>query len=89
MSGAAKTDAELDQAIGHDIFAIQVESLEELERLAARARAVGRRARSGLRIKPGVMIDSHAHVATGHDTAKFGIAKALLGAAWLKRRLEA
>jgi len=84
MSGVAKADGELDQAIARDILAIQVESLEELERLAARARAVGRRARLGLRIKPGVMIDAHAHVATGHDAAKFGIAKALLGTAWAR-----
>jgi diaminopimelate decarboxylase len=28
------------------------------------------------RVNPGVAIDSHAHVATGHDDAKFGIAQA-------------
>ncbi|HTQ07886.1 MAG TPA: diaminopimelate decarboxylase [Polyangiaceae bacterium] len=82
MSGVGKTDAELDQAIGRDIFAVQVESVEEIERLAARARAAGKRARLGLRVKPGVLIDSHAHVATGHDQAKFGIARSELGAAW-------
>lgn len=82
MSGVAKTDAELDLAIAHDILAVQVESLEEIERLAARARAAGRRARLGIRVKPGVMIDSHAHIATGHDDAKFGVAKSELGLAW-------
>jgi diaminopimelate decarboxylase len=82
MSGVAKTDAELDLAVGHDIFAVQVESVEELDRLAARARALGRRARLGLRLKPGVEIDSHAHIATGHDAAKFGIALDDLGLAW-------
>jgi diaminopimelate decarboxylase len=82
MSGVAKTDAELELAILRDILAVQVESVEEIERLAARARAVGKHARLGLRVKPGVSIDSHAHVATGHDAAKFGIAKSDLGAAW-------
>jgi diaminopimelate decarboxylase len=82
MSGVAKTDAELDQAIASDIFAVQAESLEELDRLAARARAVGRRARLGFRLKPGVEIDSHAHIATGHDKAKFGIALDYVSAAW-------
>jgi diaminopimelate decarboxylase len=82
MSGVAKTDAELDLAISRDIFAVQVESHEEIARLAARARAVGRRARLGFRIKPGILIDAHAHVATGHDLAKFGIAKNEVGAAW-------
>ncbi len=82
MSGVAKADSELDQAISHDIFAVQVESVEEIERLAARARALGRRARVGFRVKPGVMIDTHAHVATGHDAAKFGIARTDVGVAW-------
>ena len=35
-----------------------------------------------LRINPGVEADTHAHVATGHDEAKFGIARADLDAAW-------
>jgi diaminopimelate decarboxylase len=39
-------------------------------------------ARVSLRVNPGVAIDSHAHVATGHDEAKFGIARADLGQAW-------
>jgi diaminopimelate decarboxylase len=82
MSGVAKSDAELDLAIRHDIFSVQAESAEEIERLAARARALGRRARVGIRVKPGVMIDAHAHVATGHDAAKFGVARADVGAAW-------
>jgi diaminopimelate decarboxylase len=82
MSGVAKTDAELDLAITRDIFAVQVESLEEIERLAARARAAGKRARLGIRVNPGVAIDSHSHIATGHDAAKFGIPKRDLGAAW-------
>ncbi len=82
MSGVAKTDAELDLAISHDIFAVQVESVEEIDRLAARARAVGRHARLGIRLKPGVSIDSHAHIATGHDAAKFGVGLGDLGLAW-------
>ena len=39
LSGVAKTDAELDLAIAHDILAVQVESLEEIERLALARRA--------------------------------------------------
>jgi diaminopimelate decarboxylase len=84
MSGVAKTDAELDQAIAAGICAIQLESVEEVQRVAARARAAGRRARVSLRVNPGVAIDSHAHVATGHDEAKFGILRAELGEAWQK-----
>lgn len=73
MSGVAKSDAELDQAIGAGIFAIQVESVEEIERVAARARALGRRARVSIRVNPDVTIDSHAKISTGHKYAKFGV----------------
>ena len=82
MSGVGKRDDEIDLAIARGISAIQAESVEEIERLAARARALGRRARVSLRVNPGVEIDAHAHVATGHDEAKFGIARSEIGAAW-------
>jgi diaminopimelate decarboxylase len=84
MSGVAKSDAELDLAIARGIFAIQAEGVEELDRLAARAQAASRPARVALRINPGVKIDAHAHVATGHDRAKFGILRADLPEAWEK-----
>jgi diaminopimelate decarboxylase len=87
MSGVAKTDAELDRAIGAQIAAIQLESVEEIARVAARARAVGRTARVSLRVNPAVRIDSHAHVATGHDEAKFGIVQSDMAAAW--QRIDA
>jgi len=74
-SGVAKTDAEIDLAITTGIGAIQVESVEEVSRVAARARACARSARVSVRINPGLdEIDTHAHVATGHDEAKFGVA---------------
>lgn len=82
MSGVAKTDDELERAITADILAIQLESVEEIARVAARARALGRRARVSLRVNPAVRIDSHAHVATGHDEAKFGIVQSDVAAAW-------
>jgi diaminopimelate decarboxylase len=79
FSGVAKTDGELDLAIAvgdSGIGAIQVESVEELPRIAARAAAVGRVARISLRINPAVdvtALDTHSYIATGHDDAKFGI----------------
>ena len=85
FSGVAKTKAELDQAIGagdRGILAIQIESVEEIARIEARAAALGRRARTSIRINPGIEADTHAHVATGHDEAKFGIAREDLPAAW-------
>jgi diaminopimelate decarboxylase len=76
FSGVGKTDDEIDRAIGARIAAIQVESVEELDRVDHRARAAGAVARVALRINPGLdrtEIDTHKHVATGHDEAKFGV----------------
>jgi len=79
FSGVAKTDGELDLAIGVEdsgLGAIQVESVEELPRIAARAAALGRVARVSLRINPAVDVgelDTHSYIATGHDEAKFGV----------------
>ncbi len=83
-SGVAKTDGELDLAIGtgpRGILSVQAESIEEIPRIDARARAAGRVARVSLRLNPGIEAETHAYIATGHDEAKFGIPRAELGAA--------
>jgi diaminopimelate decarboxylase len=85
FSGVAKQAWEIDAALGagdRGIFAIQMESVEEIARVEARAAALGRRARVSLRLNPGVVADTHPNVATGHDEAKFGIARTELGATW-------
>jgi len=84
-SGVGKSDAELDLAIGageRGILAIQLESVEEIPRAEARAAALGRTARVSIRLNPGVDVDTHAHVATGHDEAKFGVPLPDLPRAW-------
>ncbi len=82
MSGVAKSDAEIDLALFKGILAIQAESVEELTRILARARATGHRADVSLRVNPGIEIDTHSHIATGHDEAKFGISESDLVAAY-------
>jgi diaminopimelate decarboxylase len=85
LNGVAKQDWELDRAIGagdRGILAIHLESVEEVPRVAARARAIGRRARVAIRVNPGVEADTHPQVATGHDEAKFGVPIEDLGVAW-------
>jgi len=74
-SGVAKTDEELDLAIGRGIAAVQIESVEEIVRVDARARAARCKARVSIRVNPGVDVEgaTHAHIATGHDRAKFGV----------------
>jgi diaminopimelate decarboxylase len=84
-SGVGKTDSEIDRAISvgeSGILSVQIESVEEIGRIEARASALGRTARVSLRVNPDVTADTHAHVATGHDEAKFGVAREDLGAAW-------
>jgi diaminopimelate decarboxylase len=74
-SGVAKQDGELDRAIAWGVGAVQIESVEEIARAARRAHALGRTLRVSIRVNPGVDLGSatHAHVATGHDAAKFGV----------------
>lgn len=85
MSGVGKSARDIELAIGagdRGILAIQLESVEEIAAVAGRARALGRRARVSVRVNPSVEADTHAHVATGHDEAKFGVALVDLPAAW-------
>lgn len=82
MASVAKADHEIDAAIAAGIRAIHVESIEEIDRVAARAGALGKVAPISLRVNPDIAIDAHAHVATGHSDAKFGIPRADLGVAW-------
>jgi diaminopimelate decarboxylase len=80
-SGVAKIDDEIDRAIfagPRGIGALQVESVEEISRVEARAAAAGRLARVAIRVNPGVdlaELHTHEHIATGHDDAKFGVAR--------------
>jgi diaminopimelate decarboxylase len=77
-SGVAKRDDELDRAVGcgeRGIGAVQIESLEEIARVEARARNARRLVRVSVRVNPSVDLEqaTHAHIATGHDEAKFGV----------------
>ncbi len=74
-SGVAKRDDEIDFALTTGIRGIHAESVEELQRIAARARARSIVAPVGMRVNPSVEADTHANIATGHDEAKFGIAR--------------
>jgi diaminopimelate decarboxylase len=82
FSGVAKGSDEIDRAIHagtRGIGAIQAESVEELARIEARARAAGRQTRVSIRVNPAVerdLLDTHHHIATGHDEAKFGVPRA-------------
>ena len=73
FSGCGKTKAELGFALDAGILCFNVESLEEIERLAASARARGTRAALSLRVNPDIDARTHPYVSTGLRENKFGI----------------
>lgn len=73
FTGVGKTPAELERAIALGVRAINAESLGELTRIDAMARAQGVEARVAIRINPDVDAGSHPHISTGSHGTKFGV----------------
>jgi diaminopimelate decarboxylase len=73
FAGVGKTDDELELALRTGVALFDVESCDELERLAARAEASSRRATFALRLNPDVDAGTHAYVTTGRKQNKFGM----------------
>jgi diaminopimelate decarboxylase len=73
FSGVGKQLWEIDAALEADILLFNVESEAELQLLAARAEALGRRARFALRVNPDVFAETHPYISTGLSEHKFGI----------------
>lgn len=76
FSGVGKRSDEIDAAIAAGLRSINLESVEELDQVAARARALGRTASVSLRVNPDIDPRTHPYLATGLQKAKFGIAMA-------------
>lgn len=74
FAGVAKTDPEIRLALAEGILQFNVESVQELERIAAIAAATGREAPVALRINPDVAAATHDKISTGRKGDKFGIA---------------
>jgi diaminopimelate decarboxylase len=77
FSGVGKQVWEIDAALRANILLFNVESEAELTLLAARAEALGVRARFALRVNPDVFADTHPYISTGLREHKFGIDIAL------------
>jgi diaminopimelate decarboxylase len=73
MHGNNKSSAELEAALDWGIRAVVVDSLDELQFLENIARRRQVQAAIWLRITPGLAVETHAHVQTGHHASKFGI----------------
>lgn len=73
FSGVGKTDAEMRAALDAGILCFNVESEAELERLAAHAARMGKKAPVSLRVNPDVDAKTHPYIATGLLDTKFGV----------------
>jgi diaminopimelate decarboxylase len=73
FSGVGKADAELRQAVRARLGHLNVESVEELERLAAIAEQERADVAVGIRINPDVTTDTHPYISTGKGGIKFGV----------------
>jgi diaminopimelate decarboxylase len=85
LHGNAKSDAEIAMVVEHGIGLVAVDNEDDVDRLEATVPR-GRTQGVLVRIIPGVTADTHAHVLTGHENSKFGLAPA--AAAKLITRIE-
>lgn len=72
-SGVGKRVDEIDDALGAGILMFNIESLQELELIDARAQAAGKKAPVALRVNPDVDPQTHPYIATGLKKSKFGV----------------
>ena len=87
--GNNKSTAEVRQAVAWGVGCIVLDSLHELERVAAAAKDLGTRQKVMIRVKPGVDADTHASWATGGERTKFGLSMASGEASEAVRRVLA
>jgi diaminopimelate decarboxylase len=73
VHGNAKTDVELDAAVGARCGLLVVDNLDEPARVAAAAERHRRRQRVAVRVTPGIRAGGHAHIETGGEGSKFGL----------------
>ena len=73
FSGVGKRDAEMAAALEAGIGCFNVESAEELNRLATIASEAGLRAPVSLRVNPDIDPGTHPYITTGLHENKFGI----------------
>lgn len=73
FAGVGKSDKEIITALKHQIFAFNVESIQELEVINELAGELGEKANVSLRINPNVDAHTHHYITTGLDENKFGV----------------
>jgi len=73
FAGVGKSDKEIKTALENDIFAFNVESVQELGVINELAKTHGKKTRVALRINPNVDAQTHHYITTGLEENKFGI----------------
>jgi diaminopimelate decarboxylase len=87
--GNNKSDEELERALRSGVGRIVADSVEELDRIAEVAAALGVCAPVMLRVTVGVEAHTHEYIATAHEDQKFGLSLVGgLAAAAVRRALE-
>ena len=81
VHGNNKSVAEIDRAVVAGVKTIVMDSLFEIERVAAAAKKHGKRQAVMLRLTPGIEAHTHEKISTAHEDVKFGFSIAS-GAAW-------
>ncbi|RKR20268.1 diaminopimelate decarboxylase [Arthrobacter oryzae] len=76
LHGNNKSDGEIHRALDMQLGRIVVDSLDELDRVAAIAANRGDTAKVMLRLTPGVHAHTHEFIATAHEDQKFGLSMA-------------
>ena len=73
FNGTSKEIWEIENAINHEIYAIQVDSLDELSLIENTARDLKKRANVSLRLVPEIETKTHSGLQTALLTSKFGM----------------
>ena len=81
VHGNNKSVSEIDRAVALGVKTIVMDSLFEIERVAAAALRHGVRQGVMLRLTPGIEAHTHEKISTAHEDVKFGFSIAS-GAAW-------
>lgn len=81
LHGNNKSVAEIERAVSVGVRTIVMDSLFEIERVAAAAKKHGVRQAVLLRLTPGIEAHTHEKISTAHEDVKFGFSIAS-GAAW-------
>ncbi len=73
FSGVGKREEELAAALEVGVGHVNIESLDELERLGAVAARLRRRSVIGIRVNPDVTTETHPYISTSSGGIKFGV----------------